>query len=49
METFAAGVEALRQGGKTIPNELMDSFNKYKVALKGPITTPVGEGFATTA
>jgi isocitrate dehydrogenase (NAD+) len=44
-ETFLAGADALRKTGKTIPNELIDSFIKCKVALKGPITTPVGEGF----
>jgi isocitrate dehydrogenase (NAD+) len=44
-ETFLAGTEALKESGKTIPNELMDSFNKCKVALKGPITTPIAEGF----
>ena len=46
-ETHLAGAEALKKHGTTIPNELMDSFNKNKVALKGPVTTPVGEGFAS--
>jgi isocitrate dehydrogenase (NAD+) len=46
-ETHLAGAEALKQYGTTIPNELMDSFNKNRVALKGPVTTPVGEGFAS--
>jgi isocitrate dehydrogenase (NAD+) len=44
-ESFLAGANALKQTGKTIPNELADSFIKSKVALKGPITTPVGSGF----
>ncbi|MGH7875669.1 MAG: isocitrate/isopropylmalate family dehydrogenase, partial [Candidatus Binatia bacterium] len=31
----------------TLPKQLMDSFAKNKVALKGPVTTPVGEGFSS--
>jgi isocitrate dehydrogenase (NAD+) len=46
-ETHLAGADALKKHGTTIPKELMDSFNKNKVALKGPVTTPVGEGFAS--
>ena len=46
-ETFIAGADALGQHGKTLSNELMDSIRKNKVALKGPLTTPVGEGFAS--
>lgn len=44
-ETFFAGADALRKTGKTIPHELVDSFIRCKVALKGPVTTPVGTGF----
>ncbi|MGH7829721.1 MAG: isocitrate dehydrogenase (NAD(+)) [Candidatus Binatia bacterium] len=46
-ETFIAGAEALERAGKTIPGELMDSIRRNKVALKGPLTTPVGEGFSS--
>jgi isocitrate dehydrogenase (NAD+) len=46
-ETQLAGAAALKKHGTTIPKELMDSFNKNKIALKGPVTTPVGEGFAS--
>jgi isocitrate dehydrogenase (NAD+) len=46
-ETHLAGAEALKKHGTTIPKPLMDSFDKNKVALKGPVTTPVGEGFAS--
>jgi isocitrate dehydrogenase (NAD+) len=46
-ETHLAGAEALKKQGTTIPKQLMDSFEKNKVALKGPVTTPVGEGFAS--
>jgi isocitrate dehydrogenase (NAD+) len=44
-ETYLAGAEALKKHGTTIPKALMDSFEKNRVALKGPVTTPVGEGF----
>lgn len=46
-ETYLAGAAALTKHGITIPKELIDSFKKNKVALKGPVTTPVGEGFAS--
>jgi isocitrate dehydrogenase (NAD+) len=46
-ETHLAGAEALKKHGTTIPKSLMDSFEKNRVALKGPVTTPVGEGFAS--
>jgi isocitrate dehydrogenase (NAD+) len=46
-EAHLAGAEALRKHGTTLPKALMDSFEKNRVALKGPVTTPVGEGFAS--
>ena len=46
-EIHAAGAEALKKHGTTIPQPLMDSFEKNRIALKGPVTTPVGEGFAS--
>ena len=46
-ETHLAGAEALRKHGTTLPKSLMDSFEKNRLALKGPVTTPVGEGFAS--
>jgi isocitrate dehydrogenase (NAD+) len=46
-ESHLAGVEAMKKHGTTIPKTLMDSFDKTKVALKGPVTTPVGEGFSS--
>lgn len=30
---------------KWLPTETFDAFSKYKVGIKGPLTTPVGEGF----
>ena len=46
-ETYLAGAEALKKHRTTIPRQLLDSFEKNLVALKGPVTTPVGEGFAS--
>lgn len=46
-ETHLAGAEALKKHKTTIPKALMDSFERSRVALKGPVTTPVGEGFAS--
>ena len=46
-DSHLAGAEALKKHGTTIPRALMDSFEKNRVALKGPVTTPVGEGFSS--
>jgi isocitrate dehydrogenase (NAD+) len=40
-----AGDEVLAREGKPLPDSVLDSIRKNKVALKGPITTPVGTGF----
>jgi isocitrate dehydrogenase (NAD+) len=44
-ERAIAGQEAYDKCGTPLPNELLDSISKNKVALKGPITTPIGTGF----
>lgn len=44
-EEINAGITALREVGELIPPELVDSIKRNQVALKGPLTTPVGEGF----
>ncbi|HXG87738.1 MAG TPA: isocitrate/isopropylmalate dehydrogenase family protein [Vicinamibacterales bacterium] len=46
-EEFTAGAAALPEYGTTLPAPLLESINKNKVALKGPITTPIGEGFTS--
>jgi isocitrate dehydrogenase (NAD+) len=46
-ETHDAGVGALEKYGTPLPQVLLDSIVKNKVALKGPVTTPVGEGFSS--
>jgi len=42
-----AGVLAVERTGQTLPLELIDSIRRNKVALKGPVTTPIGEGFTS--
>jgi isocitrate dehydrogenase (NAD+) len=42
-----AGVTAFERVGATLPAPLIDSIRRNKVALKGPVTTPIGEGFAS--
>ena len=46
-ESHLAGVLALEHHGATLPVELLDSIRRNKVALKGPVTTPVGGGFTS--
>jgi isocitrate dehydrogenase (NAD+) len=46
-ETFSAGAQAVDEHGTTLPQPLLDSIVRNKVALKGPITTPVGKGFTS--
>ena len=46
-ETFSAGAEAVEEHGTTLPPALLESVARNKVALKGPITTPVGKGFTS--
>src|SRR6202451_3431557 len=43
-ERFAAGAEAFEIHGEYIPAELYASIERNKVALKGPVTTPIGGG-----
>ncbi|MFN2415824.1 MAG: isocitrate dehydrogenase (NAD(+)) [Pyrinomonadaceae bacterium] len=46
-ETHYAGAQALEKFGSTLPDDLLESIKRNKVALKGPITTPVGKGFTS--
>ena len=46
-ETHYAGAQALEKSGSTLPEDLLESIKRNKVALKGPITTPVGKGFTS--
>ncbi len=40
-----AGVDVMEREGTPVPARVLDSIRRTKVALKGPITTPVGTGF----
>ncbi len=44
-EKHDAGITSYNACGKLITEELIASIKEHKVALKGPITTPVGDGF----
>lgn len=44
-EEVLAGEEALQKYGTPLPDEALQSIKRNRVALKGPLTTPVGTGF----
>jgi isocitrate dehydrogenase (NAD+) len=44
-EVAAATQRVLEKRGTTLPAEVLESIRKNKVALKGPIGTPIGKGF----
>ena len=46
-EPHIAGIVAFERTGHALPIELVDSIRRNKVALKGPVTTPIGEGFTS--
>jgi len=39
-----AGEKALKQTGMHLPNETLEAFKEYLIGIKGPLSTPVGEG-----
>ena len=40
-----AGLAAFRRHGTSLPKDLLDSVVRNRVGLKGPVTTPIAEGF----
>ena len=44
-EVVEAGEAVIAEHGTPLPDHVLDSIRRNRVALKGPITTPVGEGF----
>jgi isocitrate dehydrogenase (NAD+) len=46
-EPFQAGAGAFSRYGKYLPDELMESLQRNRVGIKGPITTPIGQGFTS--
>ncbi len=46
-EQHLAGVSALEAGRELVPADTLESIRRNRVALKGPLTTPVGKGFSS--
>jgi isocitrate dehydrogenase (NAD+) len=46
-ESYEAGADAFAKYHEYIPKELVESVERTRVALKGPVTTPIGEGFSS--
>jgi isocitrate dehydrogenase (NAD+) len=46
-ESYAAGADAFARYHEYIPKELTESIERTRVGLKGPVTTPIGEGFSS--
>lgn len=44
-EKVLAGEEAMETTGKHLPQESLDQLKKCVVSIKGPLTTPIGQGF----
>ena len=40
-----AGVDVMKRQGTPLPDSVIESIRRNKVAIKGPVTTPVGTGF----
>lgn len=47
-DTFVVGAEALTKYGDPLPKDLIESIRRDKVALKGPVMTPIGAGFVSS-
>ena len=46
-DEYAAGADAFEKHGEYVPKALYESIERNKLALKGPVTTPVGGGFTS--
>jgi isocitrate dehydrogenase (NAD+) len=46
-EEHLAGLLAFERSGQALPVALIDSIRRNKVALKGPVTTPIAQGFTS--
>ncbi|MCI4362166.1 MAG: isocitrate/isopropylmalate family dehydrogenase, partial [Thermoplasmata archaeon] len=44
-EVVEAGEKAIQASGSPLPDNVLDSIRRNRLALKGPITTPIGGGF----
>src|SRR5437868_7165503 len=46
-ESYAAGAEAYEKYKEYLPAALLEAIERTRVALKGPVTTPIGGGFSS--
>ncbi|HWR35081.1 MAG TPA: isocitrate/isopropylmalate dehydrogenase family protein [Clostridia bacterium] len=46
-ESYQAGAEAFEKYGEYLPHQLLESVERTRVALKGPVSTPIGGGFSS--
>jgi len=46
-EKLNAGASIMEEYGEPLPKVVLDSIRRNRIALKGPITTPVGKGFTS--
>ena len=46
-ESYAAGAEAYEKYKEYLPKALLESIERTRVALKGPVATPIGGGFSS--
>jgi isocitrate dehydrogenase (NAD+) len=46
-ERYDAGVTAFKRFNSSLPVELLDSIRRNRIALKGPVTTPIAEGITS--
>lgn len=46
-EFIDAGLVALEKHGTLVPQTSLDAIEKHGIALKGPLTTPIGKGFSS--
>ncbi|MEO8001556.1 MAG: isocitrate dehydrogenase [Arenimonas sp.] len=46
-EFVEAGMAALEKHGELLPSSTLDAIQRHRIALKSPLTTPVGEGFSS--
>jgi len=46
-ETVELNADVIRKTGESLPHHVVDSLERTRVGLKGPVTTPIGGGFAS--
>jgi isocitrate dehydrogenase (NAD+) len=46
-ESLPAGAAAAKEHGEVLPEETIRAIEAHRIALKGPVTTPIGKGFTS--